>query len=361
MRRAAVILAMLVAAVALLWWGQRLRSRGGVRFAAAELAPGERLYPADDRYLIDPVIGHRPRPQSRTSFEIAAADGSVRHHCERATNDLGLVHSAPLPSPLTGPRVLLLGDSHMEGIVSEDRHAATAVQHRLRAEPTLAAALVLNASAAYYSLYQYVLRIRVLRDRLQPAVLVVVVFTGNDLLELEDVSRPHLDDELVERAPVTEPPPETTSARLAWLGMRRDQFFQGLNQACYAMQRPERVPVLLRKANRCLELLRAAAETDGAALRLVALPPYDLVRPDAVRRLGEAPRQVVDSGVAEQLHRGFVAAAKRQGLRCIDLLPAFRAHRGGALYGEDFHVFLAAHDMLADVLVPELIAALRDG
>jgi len=316
--------------------------------------------PRGDAYASDPVLGVRPRRNLEQRFVIhplhSPPSGGERDRVVRRTDNLGLVRSEDVTTLATGPRALLVGDSHLMGVVSNADNAADLLERRLRAEGRVGAA-VYNASCGFYSLYQEVLRLRSLAETLKPDLFIVVCFLGNDFVELEDAGSPHLDDALVERPADPSPPPETTSERMRWLALPEEMlFWQGMNQAAYFHLHPERFEPVCAKAKRCLELLRDLANGRGARAQLVLLPGYDLVFSQRVAALGDAARQAVATDANGRLRTFVQQAAAELGIATVDVLDAFQADGREDLYATDYHVFLRGHALLAERMAPAVAA-----
>ena len=263
-----------------------------------------------------------------------------------------------LPGP---PRLLLVGDSHLMGVVDNADNAADVLERSLRARAGLERAAVLNASCGYYSLYQDVLRARTLLDELAPRLLVIAVFLGNDFLELEDVGRPHLDDDGRERPTDAAPPPETTSARRRHLGLAGDDllFWQGLNQACYFELRPERFEPVLAKAKRCIELCEDLARGRELQVVFALVPSYDLVFPDRAAEKNEQVAKVVRAGWNGRVRDRFRALLDERGITVVDLVEGFRRDGRDELYASDYHIGVEGHRQLAEALFEPAVAALK--
>ncbi len=320
----------------------------------------ETPWPADAQLAVDPVVGWRPRRNADFRMRIAPLGGErvrvLRHH-----DNLGLIRTddvRELPGP---PRVLLVGDSHLMGVVSNADNAADVLERSLRASPGLGRAAVLNGSSGLYSLYQDVLRARSLVDALRPGLLVIAVFLGNDFVELEDLGRPHLDDAGAEQPKDEKPPPETTSSRRSWLGLPEDDrlFWQGLNQACCFHQQPDRIEPALAKARRCVELADKLAQARRMSLVFALVPSYDLVFPERAAARGERVAEVVSAGINARLRDGLRALLAERGLDCVDLLETFRQDGRDALYAADYHIFIEGHRLLAEALLEPVAAALE--
>jgi hypothetical protein len=309
------------------------------------------------QYVWDSACLLRPRADVSVDLRIGPVGGgeeipyTVRHV------QWGLIRPEPLPDPLTQPAVLLVGDSHMYGFCDVRHNAATLLEETLRAS-SHPRAIVANGSCPYYSLYQIAERMRTLSPRIMPNVSIAVVFVGNDLIELEDTGRPHLADDLTQQPIDPDTPPEATSARRMIYNRCRPRlygelFWQGMNQAIYLHQYPQRYDAMLAKAVRCVELMHANARAHDAELIVVLLPSYD----DHVDfHLPFADDPTMGPIVAEQSNRrlrlDLAAAITRLKIPLIDAAPLFRASDLPDLYSGDFHIWKNAHRLVATALAP---------
>jgi lysophospholipase L1-like esterase len=244
------------------------------------------------------------------------------------------------------------------GVVSTVDNVGPLLQRGLRSRPGLSRATVMNAGTGFYSLYQYLLRARQLLPRYRPQVLVVVVFLGNDFLDLEDQRRPHLTDDFVESPISSDPPAETTSARQRRLDLPAEAsraFWQGLNQAAYLFEHPDRRQPILRKADHTLQALVQLCRAQETRLLVALLPSFDLVFPEQASLAGDRVVEVVASGVQRDLHRDFLGLLERHGVDHVDLLPIFQGVGKVDLYAHDFHIWKRGHATLAEAVLPRLL------
>ncbi len=325
------------------------------------LEPGEVLWNKHKEYVRDEVVGHRCRRNWTIRSQIAPLGSKQRVSCVRHYNNQGFISALDFEEPLGTPRLLLIGDSHLTGVVMTERNASSLLEAGLRNRTPAKGALVVNASAAFYSLYQLVLRMRALKEFVRPQFLIAVVFMGNDFVELEDIGRPHLDDEGNECPADPDPPKETTSERRKWLGLSDELlFWQGLNQAAYFFLRPDRMEAIERKTRICLELLKVEATAASARLMVVQLPSYDVVFPDGARALSENAERLVDAGLARHWHQRFGEMLREGEVESIDLLPAFEECGEPSIYASDYHIFEKGHFLVARALFDRLAPAMRD-
>jgi len=344
-----------------LFLGARLLRLARERFADAQpLAASEQFSPRGRQYVVDDRVGWRPRANVTVGNPIESLDGRVRRSFLRHHNNWGLIETDDFAGPPSKPAVLLLGDSHLMGIVSNEENASQLLQRFLRERPGRGSATVVNAASGNYSLYQYYLRARSLGDRIDPNLFLVVVFAGNDFYELEDPTRPHLDDQRSEAPAGTGASPEQTRQRLARLRVPArnvELIHQGLNQASYLESRPERFPVVLAKAARAAELLGALAAEQGARCLFVLLPSFDMVFPEQARLLGPEVAALVAAQWNPRLHDAFLAELAARGLDAMTVLPAFLDHRDRLLYAGDYHIWQDGHAVL-EAAIRERVASL---
>ncbi len=108
---------------------------------------------------------------------------------------------------------------------------------------------------------------------------------------------------------------------------------------------------------------RAAADALGARLLLVALPAAAQVDAGHHAFFARLGFRVDRAWLRERVPQERLAAlCRREGLDCADLLPAFRAARGGGLFLERDDHYSPRGEALADAaLGPRLEAALSAG
>jgi hypothetical protein len=334
--------------------------RERVRFEEIKPIPrGDVLWPTDPQYVVDEKVGWRPRPNFQFQYPFKSNDGKEGRELSRRHNDMGFLDEVDWSARPPGrPCVLLVGDSHMMGVVSNKENAAALLQDALAPAFASAPPSVINGASGSYSLYQYYLRAAELADVVRPKVLVVVVYMGNDFHEMEDTGRPHLDDEL--RAQPAGPRLFTDRAvkRLDLLGLPADLNNQGTNQASYFAEMPERREKVLAKAGRTVELIAALARDRGFETQWVLLPSYDMVFPEVVRRMSPRGAALMGQRLNDRLDAEFSAILSAHGQKFVDLLPVFKAHKSPTLYAGDYHIWQEGHRLLADAVAPELKARL---
>lgn len=363
LRRAQIALAVAGAAVAVLAAlavSSVLEGRRPVVVRQIPSAEPEPDWGEHDTLTADPVAGFRPKRSLEVEFPMAALDDSERLTVSKRRDRHGFLRVSDLPDALAGKRVLALGDSHLDGVVSTEDNVTTLLEDALRAASGQEH-WVLNAGCGLYTLYQYALRARTLVPLYRPDVVAVFVFCGNDFGELDNVRFPHLDDDLREQPPEPNPPPEDTSRRRESLDLFVEApFWQGMNQALYLYEQPERREPIRSKARKSVELLEQTARDGGAEVLWVLIPSFDLVFPDKIASASPLAGEVVRSSVQRELHDWFVEVLSLRGSSVVDMLPAFEADGSLGIYAIDFHIFKRGHRLVADRVLPVLRRQLSD-
>lgn len=358
---AATLIALIAA---LVLWGVLGPESSSPRVRVDPDASAEQAIPDRAPLVYDPEAGWRGPRSTEVEMTMGGIGAVSPDKVTRRSNNMGFIRGGDLPDELVGPRILVLGDSHTMGVVGTEDNLGPVLEGLLRASPATPEALVLNAGCAFYSLYQYLLRARTLAPKYSPSVLLIVVFVGNDFLELERQSSPYLTDALVESRANPSPPPETTTARRMALNLPGDlpntgAFWQGLNQAAYFYRNPARIPLVKQKAKRCLEMLGELSDAQDFDLLFALLPSIDLTFPDHIAKASEEVRDVIESGLQEDFHNWFATQVRARGFEVVDLLPVFRADNNFDLYASDCHIWRRGHRLVAESVREPILTLLR--
>lgn len=367
----------LVAAIALALAG------GLVGLGAAEVAV--RASGAGRQFVTpDSEIGYRLTPDfSRTLQAFGSSDPGLR----LATNNLGLRRDGDttIAKPEGTTRVLVLGDSQTEGIVENADTFAAVLETRLAARGG-AKVEVLNGGVSGYSPLLEYLWLREWGARLAPDVVVLVLYTGNDIGELTARETnfagfgPRLD--LATMTPDgdrwTIQPPGAPS-RLAMADVRLRSWsrayemvrsrmgggqsagvevigrvaqvcpgcLQALWQVWLAQERPDDYETALLELGALLDLVRASTAEIGARLVVAVLPTKLDVEPQTVGESAAGAARMLGlrsppEGATQSTRARMVAECESRGIEVHDLQPALRqarAESGRELYwGFDWHL-----------------------
>ncbi len=316
----------------------------------------EHPLPEAPHLVRDGPAGHRPRANYRARFRSAVLGSETEYEVIRRQGRLGLIRPEALADELPAPRILMVGDLELMGVVSAEHNLSHLIETRLRQVPGLATSLVLNAGCAGYGPYQDALRAASLAPLLQPQVLVALISMGNDFLDLEDRRRPHLDVNLLPQPARVDLSTDTNSNRQAMLGLSNPgAFWQGMNQAAWLEMHSERLPQVQEKFLYCLRMLANTARKQGSSLLLVLLPSSDLILPSRITSQGSAyADKIVAAGIQANWYRGICELLSERGYAFEDLRPSFLAHRQPELYAMDHHLSATGHRLLAEAISPRI-------
>lgn len=308
---------------------------------------------------LDPVIGHRPRENYAMQLQAGVLGTAQTYGFMRKQDRFGLISADPLPSELTPPRILIVGDLNLMGLVPAEDNLSSLIQRALRGQEELETAVVLNAGCEGYSLYQSARRAASLAATLQPQLLVAVISTGDDFLELQDQKRPHVDDILLPQPPSQRKIPDASSNRRSKLGLPDNGlFWTGMNQAAWMSMNNQALDRLEAKTAYCLNLIALTASRQRAAALIVLLPSSDLLFPDLIASSGSKyAKEIIDSGVQAEWYQRVRKRIENEGLAYVDLEPAFRRYGQKDLYTQNHELGSAGHGIAARVL-SERIAGL---
>lgn len=263
------------------------------------------------------------------------------------TNDVGLREDAPV-APKRGRRVLVLGDSHTSGLVSNDESFANLLEARLAARDGWAGADVVNAGVPYTGprAHRQTLEKRL---ALAPDVVVAVCFTGNDFWDdlktsylLQGWTPPTGDAAYRERI-------ESVAGR--WPGPAS----QGFNMAYRFRAFPWEVETSLGLVTDSFRAMHARCDALGLRLLVVLLPTKMDVEPEDDRATQAAVRDALeladdDLAVLTTLARRLEANLRAAGLEVLAPLEAMRAAEHPLYWREDYHLSTRGHAWLAAAL-----------
>jgi hypothetical protein len=334
-------------------------------------------------FVFDPHIGPLHRPHvDRTVPWPEASGGSVRFR----TDALGLREDRSAAPPRAVRRVLVFGDSHTDGVVSNAASFPNIAEARLEARGR--SVHVDNAGVGYFSLYQQLLLFRRLLD-LRPEGAVFTLYTGNDWYE---ILRSPTGAYLEERGgAILERPPAIWTGwafRLRahsligrgavtlwrrWLGspdaaLLRDAarvsapvLWQSLTQARYFTQQPEEFQRADRLHRYVVQQILDTATERGVAVLFVLLPTKIQVEPGADREAIALLERRLQLGRADRMdaavRQAFTRIVEEQPAELLDPLDAFRAasRDSGELYWRrDYHLGERGHRLLGELLAARL-------
>lgn len=269
------------------------------------------------------------------------------------TNSLGLRRDSECAEEQPDLRVLVAGDSHVDGVCSSDESFPTLLEVALGASAGGKAVEVLNAARGGQGPYNYLGTVERFADLAPDAV--VVWFTGsNDWLELVRYGR------LFESLPGV--PYGRDVARKRKRCQERDLhvFMAGLHTAHALLCRSEDFPLAQDLGRRWVHDLQLIANEVGAPLVLVYLPPPILIEGvDVGPTYAEMLRilEVEDAEVRtvlQTLGDTLASACMELEVPFFDLGPPLAAGGNRNFWKGDLHLSLEGHAVVRDVLLEAL-------
>ncbi len=314
-------------------------------------------------FMQDPDVGFRLRPGARTRY------GTVEFETDIAINHAGVRDDEELgPKPPGERRIVILGDSLVLSVqVPFEQTFGERLEMRLNARPGLNRYRVINAGVQGYGPVQELLFFRKLAASLDPDVVLVSVFVGNDAEEAFS-SR-----SLLNRA--QQPPVEAlretlmnsirrTVRRSMVLQVLRLRLTSVTDRFTTAVVPPEpplqsyaavpapRIEEGLAIARECVRGIAAHAATLGARTGVLLMPARFQVDDADYGRLKSGVEQAGGQLLRDAATERFVSVLAGLGLPMIDPLPSLRAAPPGPdlFFQRNVHLTPRGHEVMAGVL-----------
>lgn len=270
-------------------------------------------------------------------------------------DERGFRQRPPIPPGLPRTRILVCGDSHTAGLVNDDETFASVLGRRLDEERPGVAHDVIDAGVAYTGPTCYLGRIRGCLD-LEPEVVVAAFFVGNDPFDELLLHTALAGDRL--------PSDEGYMAPLRRAGaISQGAVSQGLNLAHRFARWPgeeARSMELVVSAYRDMDRL---CREHGILLVALLLPTkMDVDLADDRETMDRARRELgldeEQAALGARLGAEFVRAMAELGIPCIDPTSAMRACDTPLYWRKDYHLNVAGHALVAELLLQELLPLL---
>lgn len=265
------------------------------------------------------------------------------------TNSLGLRGAEEL---LDEPdlRVLVTGDSHVQGVCADEETWPALLGQRLRAARPGEDLESLNAAVGGYGPYHY-LGVLECFLHLQPDLFVVTVFGGNDFKYAQTLQRYY-----AHRGPYETGPHD--SRTLAEKGIEHGGLRpQELEQILYFLNNPDEVRVAIETMVALTDTMQRLCEAEGIRLVFVYLPPPLTGQP---QHFGELSERVAEALAVEReelrssdrIADGWMEFLAERAIPCVDLRPPFRASQVPWFWNTDLHLNLAGQRAVAEAVAP---------
>lgn len=262
-----------------------------------------------------------------------------------ATNSLGLRRSSELAAERPLLRILVTGDSHTDGVVFNRESLAGVLERRLAMDLGEGEVEVLNAGVGGYTFVNYLGTLERLAH-LEPHVVIVVIYGGNDFLEQTRLER-YLRG-------LDFPTEDRRSLRLLMEGGRRMAALvsQDFQQVIYFRQQPQDEALAAEAAVEYLWRKKLRSAELGAEFLAVYLPPLSSGQPAIYREILTAAVERTgfdweDVRVSDRIADRMFAGLERAGVRHVDLRPLIRSHPTPLYWFDDHHLSAEGHRLVA--------------
>jgi lysophospholipase L1-like esterase len=313
-------------------------------------------------FMDDSTVGYRPRPGAFLHYATSEFTSDIQ------INSLGVRDEEFGPKALTERRIVVIGDSMVMAIqVPLAQTFVKQLQQALNRPAGLVRYRVVDAGVQGYGTVEEYLFLKETIDRLQPDVVLVAVFVGNDAVEAGDAAWRLSPKRAVPRLQRVAAAGGLWGRRLA----RRSAAFQFLRQNLLTVASPTGEAPLRQRpldsyldpappdvlqgftvAAECIERIVSLARSRGAATAVALLPArFQLSDED----FSEMKIAVARSGRAlarDAATDRFRTATAKIGLPVLDLLPVFRAQPdpAGLFFKENVHLTARGHQAVANAL-----------
>lgn len=270
------------------------------------------------------------------------------------TNGLGMRNDAEVAEVAPDRRILLTGDSHIEGVCANVESCAFVLETLLRGSEPQRSVEVLNAGAGAHNLFNYLGTFERFAE-LDPDLYVVVVYGGNDF------SGAMLLDRYFRRRPAFKVRPYLIEQQqlpdaLASL------LPQEVSQDIYFGNNPDDVQAAIDLSCAFSVELKELCAANGSDLLFVYLPPPtigqpDFFRADLDRLMQHARMDPAALGVSDRIADAWLSFLTERGIAFLDLRDAFRAAEEVLYWRTDHHLNLAGHRLLGELLHESLEAS----
>lgn len=310
----------------------------------------------------DPLIGYRLAPGASTRFTTSEFDTTI------AINQAGVRDDDEIPPKPPGERrIVVLGDSLVLSVqVPFSQTFTEQLERRLNEAGGPTTYRVINAGVQGYGPVEELLFFRRVVRQLQPDLVLVTVFVGNDAEEAV-TSQPKLAPE----RPATERLRESVVTQLRRT-VRRSMVLQVLRLRLvtatdrfrgtagtpepplqsFAANPAPRIPQGIALTRDAIQQIAAEAGAIGARTGIVLMPARLQIDDGDYGRLREIVAAAGGDLRRDAPTERFTTALGDLGLPMLDLLPPLRAARAGSdlFFQENVHLTRRGHQVVGDAL-----------
>lgn len=333
--------------------GSNVSGRGVFRVERLDEATARTLFPMPEHGIVyNPWCYYRLRPG--LAYEVPWPE-HPRGAWTRRTNSIGLREDDDLDLRGADVRVLVTGDSHVDGVCDNGESFVNRLEALLAARHPDQRVVALNAGVTGYSFYNY---LGVLEEALAgahgalPQVFVVTVYGGNDFVEVLRLQHYFRG---------TQMPPRSTHYWDRIEAAKRvstNALGQGLNQTAFFLAHPEQLDVALEASRAVLHQIVRRCREHGIRPIVLHLPaafdrPWPELEPLMARALEALELEPQDLAFGSELEGHLRDQVAEIGAEYLDLAERF-AQGPPCYWTRDLHLDLRGHELTAQALLEVL-------
>jgi hypothetical protein len=304
-----------------------------------------------DYYVADPVAGHLHKPRAERRFPW---DEHETGEIVMRTNNLGFRNDedVTIEKPAGTCRILITGDSHIDGVVYNRENVAYRLGELLRSGASGRRYEVWNGGAGYYGFHNYHGFLEK-SAYLAPDVFIVIAYMGNDFLGALEVE--------ADAGRLTVP---ERSARY-WNALRqaasdpqvRHLVAQEFNQIYFFKHFPEMKRVSLRIVQQELGKMHRRCVSQDIECIVLLLPTHLEIRgvsqSEAQQALSRLGLSTADREVTRELSVALAEWLRSNGMPYLNLREPMMRGAEDYFWKKDHHLNGKGHELIAEVLYAE--------
>ena len=300
------------------------------------------LIESDPYYVTDEITGHGHTPNYRSAIPWPEGDSIIKQ-----TNNFGFVETGNtlVEKPDSMFRILITGDSHIDGVVSTNESFPNVLETELNKFPNAKKAEVINAGVGFYSFQNYDGVIKKY-SKLKPDLFIVTVYTGNDFIE----------GYLYEK----ENQSALTSLQTFWYRLKKGYFqwqtnaasTQSTNQILFFKTFPDKKEKALLIAQQQFLEIKKQCTDNGTALLIVLLPSKLESEAEFKEKvLGKSKWSEAEININKELSSSLETWLKKQEIHCINVTSQFETIERKLFWDTDEHLNKTGHLFLARIVL----------
>ncbi|HUR21061.1 MAG TPA: GDSL-type esterase/lipase family protein [Vicinamibacterales bacterium] len=310
-------------------------------------------------FMQDPRMGHRLKPGARTLYSTVEFSTQLSINAQGVRDDRDLGPKRPGQT-----RVVVLGDSLVTSVqVGVAETFMARLEHELSAGDPSREYQVINAGVQGYGPVREWLFYRHIVDALEPDIVLIVAFVGNDATDAYDhagwidngppasetkVASVNWARRLARSSMVIQ------TARLRWDQLRPDAAGPGTERplAAYLATPPVDVTRGLEISREAYGRIAAMAAGRGAQTAIVLMPARFQVDDGDYGRLRERVQAAGHELIRQAATERFRTALTPLGLPMLDLLPVLQAQPdpAGLFFQRNIHLTPRGHEVVGHAL-----------